>query len=1065
MNIKRTSYILLSIFFAATGVLALMNALNIEPSIAKAQGINHYVAIAGSDGGNDCTDSNNPCATIQHAVDIADQDDIILVAAGVYTDIHTRNGVTQTLYISKTVTVRGGYTTTNWTLPPNPETNPVVLDAQGAGRVVYITGSINPKIEGLSITGGNVPGLDSKGGGLYISGSTSEISDCRIYSNTADYGGGLYIQWGDITLTGNTIQGNTAQQDGGGISMPDTVHLFDNTVRANTAGRYGGGLFVFWHGPIPGQDSIIENVVVVNNDAVDGGGLYIRGAHSTLKHGTFARNQGSSGIHVVKYDAPVYYSHGYIDLVNTILVSHTVGISVATDNTANLEATLWGDGAWANTIDWAGDGEITTGTTNIWAEPDFVDPDNGNYHITASSAAVDAGVNSEVAVDIDGDNRPAAYGYDIGADEIPGAVLDVSQQTNQQYYNLGAIITYTVQVTSKGVITADQVYISDTLPNTQRAVAITAIPSIPCTLEQTWGGTVTCGPVDIATGSTINITFTAETTPTLTFYHAIPMNNLVQARGENVGNREASLTLYLQNCRAQINDTPPEYTTLQTAVDDANPGDIINVAGLCAGVGERNGYYQTLYISKTITMRGGYTPFDWTLPPDPEANPTILDAQGFGRVIHITGDIAPTINGLWLTGGDALTRGGYDTNGGGIFIYQASPVIRACRIYDNIASYGSGIYVDGGYDGASHLVLENCFIADNNAPSWSGDIWGGGLFVHAGDATLRHNTFARNQGNALYTEGYPGGMWEPTIISHVALTNTILVSNTTGIYVSSYSTTTLEATLWGNGVWANDTDWLDYGGTDGGLITGTINIWGNPAFADPDNGNYHIIPVSDAIDAGLAAGISNDIDGDPRPVGPGYDIGADEYLCKPLTGASISGPTGGLAGTPYTFASTIVPLNATYPLTYTWTPAPQSGQGTSDGTYLWNTPGMQDITLAVENCSGIVTATHRITISDICIPITDVSISGPAAGDTGVPYTFALTVVPLDATLPITYTWSPIPQSGQGTSSATYTWNEAGQHVVTVVVENCGGTVTDTHTIDIASGEQHIYLPIVLRNQ
>ncbi len=78
----------------------------------------------------------------------------------------------------------------------------------------------------------------------------------------------------------------------------------------------------------------------------------------------------------------------------------------------------------------------------------------------------------------------------------------------------------------------------------------------------------------------------------------------------------------------------------------------------------------------------------------------------------------------------------------------------------------------------------------------------------------------------------------------------------------------LEGTLWGN-----DTDW----GGAGTIIIGTVNVWGDPAFVDPDAGDYHLGPGSAAIDAGVNAGVTTDIDGNPRPHGGGFDLGADEY--------------------------------------------------------------------------------------------------------------------------------------------------------------------------------------------
>jgi hypothetical protein len=55
-------------------------------------------------------------------------------------------------------------------------------------------------------------------------------------------------------------------------------------------------------------------------------------------------------------------------------------------------------------------------------------------------------------------------------------------------------------------------------------------------------------------------------------------------------------------------------------------------------------------------------------------------------------------------------------------------------------------------------------------------------------------------------------------------------------------------------------------------------------FVDIASGDLHLTAAAtDAIDAGLTEmNVPDDLDGRPRPQGPAYDVGADEYEPGPI---------------------------------------------------------------------------------------------------------------------------------------------------------------------------------------
>lgn len=279
--------------------------------------------------------------------------------------------------------------------------------ANESGGGLYLNYS-DATLDGNTVNGNtaNSPGELYGGGGLYLWFSDTTLSGNTVASNSANTnGGGLYLRDSEVTLSGNIIVSNTANQNGGGVyDSGASSTLNGNIISGNTARHDCGGLAV-------GNATLINNVVADNQASNTGSGLCL-GSSSRLLHTTIARNDGgdSSGVYVAGFGVNVA-------LTNTILVSHSIGIYVEGGNTARLEGTLWGSGGWANTTDWGGDGTIITGTVNIWDDPLFMDSDNGDYHLSPGSPAIDAGVDAGVTEDIDGETRPADDGYDIGADE------------------------------------------------------------------------------------------------------------------------------------------------------------------------------------------------------------------------------------------------------------------------------------------------------------------------------------------------------------------------------------------------------------------------------------------------------------------------------------------------------------------------------------------------------------------------------------------------------------------------------------------------------------------------
>lgn len=123
---------------------------------------------------------------------------------------------------------------------------------------------------------------------------------------------------------------------------------------------------------------------------------------------------------------------------------------------------------------------------------------------------------------------------------------------------------------------------------------------------------------------------------------------------------------------------------------------------------------------------------------------------------------------------------------------------------------------------------------------------------------LYHNTLV---GSATGQQGI-GIVVNVTDTITLVIANNIVVNHNYGISATAGATLIVSNTL----LWNN--------------ISGTLALSGTlapPMFVAPTLQDYHLLPESPAIDAGVDVGVTTDVDGHPRPNGLFPDIGSDEF--------------------------------------------------------------------------------------------------------------------------------------------------------------------------------------------
>jgi len=319
------------------------------------------------------------------------------------------------------------------------------VDAGSYSGTVTIT---NNTFSGNSANnwGGGVD-ADSTSGTLTITNNT-------FSGNSAGYGGGgvdAGSYSGTLTITNNTFSGNSANCGGGVHAYSDssTVTITNNTFSGNSANYYGGGVYAYsWSGSTV---TITNNTFSGNSANLFGGGVYtwlnydsaILNIHNNILFDNIANAGGNDGDDLyVSSDVDGNFIGSTVNLYNNDFSGNA---DFGTGHSEDLYITYTDNYHHAN---------------NIQKDPQFVDPENGDFHLKSTSPCIDKGTADAPelpAADFEGDPRIVGSAPDMGADEyytgqpipIPDIKVNNSDGPITLYQN--DTLTITVSLNNNGI--------------------------------------------------------------------------------------------------------------------------------------------------------------------------------------------------------------------------------------------------------------------------------------------------------------------------------------------------------------------------------------------------------------------------------------------------------------------------------------------------------------------------------------------------------------------------------------------------------------------------------------
>jgi len=682
-----------------------------------------------SDGRTIYVDDNGPTnfATIQAAVDDANDGDVVIVKPGRYTGDSNRD----IDFKGKAITVRS--------TDPN-DSNTVaatVIDCGGTqqephrGFHLHTGEGPNAIIAGLTI----MNGYADLGGAIHCGGNTSPlISRCVIRSNRVTSGGGGISVVGQTRIEWCTIVGNSAVSVeyasfpcGGGVCCSGSPIITHCLISNNSADWEGGA--IYYGG---GGTALIENCVIAGNRGFEGGGVCITGGKMTIGHCTIANNQ-PTGIWSEFGGCEVSISHSIV-WHNATKWRPEIGISIAPFLPFFVKVSYNNIEGGQVAVPLLPEDEcyLEWGPNNISEYPLFADANQEDFHLTTLSPCIEAGdpclFLAVGEVDIDSQPRVNGDRPDIGAYEFAfvDPFIGVSSPKLTFYSEQGGPNPRTQALLVRNLGGGTMKWMAE-----ENCVWLEVSPQQGESSGQASELKVNVNSILLNRGI-----HTCE----------------ILVHSEQAANISKTIAVELRN-RGTL-QVPADYAQIQAAIDAAVDGEEIVLApGTYTGYGNMDIDFR----GKAITLR--------SIAPDDAAivARTVVDCQGCYRAFFFHSQEGPesVLRGITITGGMGRNeRFGPGTSrrcGGGIYCVNSSPTIIQCRIVGNNATerLSSGLLGVGGgiaCQAMSKPLISQCLISNNSAGEF-----GGGLVCRNSGPTISYCRFmgndCGNEGAGIYSNG------------------------------------------------------------------------------------------------------------------------------------------------------------------------------------------------------------------------------------------------------------------------------------------------------------------------